>query len=61
VLLLDNCSAHPDEEELTSADSKVIARFLPLNDDSTPIIDFVKGINMMTVSKMHHLSGNNSR
>jgi len=24
-------SAHPDEEELTSVDGKVIAKFLPLN------------------------------
>ena len=31
VLLLDNCSAHPDEEELFSADGKVIAKFLPPN------------------------------
>ena len=31
VLLLDNCSAHPDEEELISADGKVIAKFLPPN------------------------------
>ena len=31
VLLLDNCSAHPDEEELIFADGKVIAKFLPPN------------------------------
>ena len=31
VLLLDNCFAHPDEEELISADGKVIAKFLPPN------------------------------
>ena len=31
VLLLNNCSAHPGEEELISADSKVFARFLPPN------------------------------
>ena len=31
VLLLDNCSAHPDEEELISADGKVIVKFLPPN------------------------------
>ena len=31
VLLLDNSSAHPDEEELISADGKVIAKFLPPN------------------------------
>ena len=31
VLLLDNCSAHTDEEELISADGKVIAKFLPPN------------------------------
>ena len=30
VLLLDNCSAHPDEE-LISADGKVIVKFLPPN------------------------------
>ena len=29
VLLLDNCSAHSDEEELISADGKVIVKFLP--------------------------------
>ena len=31
VLLLDNCSAHPNEEELISADGKVVAKFLPPN------------------------------
>ncbi|XP_062523895.1 jerky protein homolog-like [Corticium candelabrum] len=31
VLLLDNCSAHPNEEDLISADGKVIAKFLPPN------------------------------
>ena len=31
VLLLDNCSAHPDEEQLVSADEKVVAKFLPPN------------------------------
>ena len=31
VLLLDNCSAHPDEEEFISADGKVIVKFLPPN------------------------------
>ena len=31
VLLLDNCSAHPDESELVSRDGKVIAKFLPPN------------------------------
>ena len=31
MFLLDNCSAHPDEEELTSADGKGIAKFLPPN------------------------------
>ncbi len=31
VLLLDNCSAHPDEAELVSRDRKVIAKFLPPN------------------------------
>ena len=31
VLLMDNCSAHPDEEELKSSDGKVIAKFLPPN------------------------------
>ena len=31
VLLLDNCSAHLDEEELISADGKVIVKFLPPN------------------------------
>ncbi len=31
VLLLDNCSAHPDESELLSKDGKIIAKFLPPN------------------------------
>ena len=31
VLLLDNCSAHPDETELMSSDGKIIAIFLPPN------------------------------
>ena len=31
LLLLDNCSAHPDEEELVSSDGKVKALFLPPN------------------------------
>ena len=30
-MLLDNCSAHPSEDELISADCKVTAKFLPLN------------------------------
>lgn len=34
VLLLDNCSAHPNEEELVSTDGKVIAKFLPPNVNS---------------------------
>ena len=31
VLVLDNCSAHPDETELISKDGKVIAKYLPPN------------------------------
>ena len=31
VLLLDNCSAHPDAEELVSADGQIFAFFLPPN------------------------------
>ena len=31
VLLLDNCSAHPNEEDLVSNDGKVIGKFLPPN------------------------------
>ena len=31
ILLLDNCSAHPNEEELISADGNVISKFLPPN------------------------------
>ena len=34
ILLLDNCSAHPDESELVSRDGKVIAKFLPPNVNS---------------------------
>ena len=32
--MLDNCCAHHDEEELISADGKVIVKFLPPNDTS---------------------------
>ena len=31
VLVLDNCSAHPDASELVSDDGKIIAKFLPAN------------------------------
>ena len=31
VLLLDNCSAHPNDDELVSADGKFVAKFLPAN------------------------------
>lgn len=31
VLKLDNCSAHPDEEELMSTDEIVVAKFIPPN------------------------------
>ena len=31
VLVLDNCSAHPGEDELVSDDKKIIAKFLPPN------------------------------
>ena len=31
VLLLDNCSAHPNDDELVSADDKFVAKFLPAN------------------------------
>ena len=31
VLLMDNCSAHPGEEELVSSDGKVMVKFLPPN------------------------------
>ncbi len=31
VLLLDNCSAHPNEDELVSSDGKIRAKFLPPN------------------------------
>ncbi len=31
LLLLDNCSAHPDEDELVSSDGKIEAVFLPPN------------------------------
>jgi len=32
VLHLDNCLAHPDEEELVSSDKKVVAKFLSPNE-----------------------------
>ena len=31
VLLLDNCSAHPDPEDLVSCDGAIFAKFLPPN------------------------------
>ena len=31
ILLIDNCSAHPDEQELTSSDGTIITKFLPPN------------------------------
>ena len=31
ILLLDNCSAHPEESELVSDDSEIFAHFLPAN------------------------------
>ena len=31
ILFLDNCAAHPSEEELVSVDGKIIAKFLPPN------------------------------
>ena len=31
ILFLDNCSAHPSEDELMSADGKITAKFLPPN------------------------------
>lgn len=31
VLLLDNCSAHPEAFDLTSSDGKIFAYFLPAN------------------------------
>ena len=31
VLLIDNCSAQPNEEQLISSDGKIIAKFLPFN------------------------------
>ena len=30
-MFLDNCSAHPSEDELVSADGKITAKFLPPN------------------------------
>ena len=31
VLVLDNCSAHPDAEDLVSDDGAIYAKFLPAN------------------------------
>lgn len=31
VLVLDNCSAHPDPDDLVSDDGKIVAKFLPPN------------------------------
>ena len=36
VLLIDNCSAHPNEKELISYDGKVIAEFLLPNTTVLP-------------------------
>ncbi len=84
VLLLDNCSAHPNEDELVSSDGKIRAKFLPpnvtsliqpmdqgvlesikrrykrkileklilLDDEGVPILDFLRGINMLQISNI---------
>ena len=31
LLILDNCSAHPNEDELASSDGLIVAKFLPPN------------------------------
>ena len=31
MLILDNCSAHPNAEELVSEDGKIFAKYLPPN------------------------------
>ena len=31
ILILDNCSAHPDEHDLVSEDGNIVAKFLPPN------------------------------
>ena len=31
ILILDNCSAHPSEDELISEDGQIVAKFLPPN------------------------------
>ena len=36
ILILDNCAAHPNENELVSDDGKIVAKFLPPN--VTPLI-----------------------
>ena len=40
VLLLDNCSAHPNESELVTKDGKVVAKILPPN--VTSLIPWIK-------------------
>ena len=84
VLLLDNCSAHPNEDELVSSDGKIRAKFLPPNvtsliqpmnqgvlesikrrykrkileklilqdGEGVPILDFLRGINMLQISNI---------
>ena len=84
VLLLDNCSAHPNEDELVSSDGKIRAKFLPPNvasliqpmdqgvlesikrhykrkileklilqdSEGVPILDFLRGINMLQISNI---------
>ena len=84
VLLLDTCSAHPNEDELVSRDGKIRAKFLPPNvtsliqpmdqgvlesikrrykrkileklilqdGEGVPILDFLRGINMLQISNI---------
>lgn len=57
VLLLNNCSAHPDEEELISADRKVIPKLLPPN----VIIDSTHGSRCARVTQMSLSQENSGR
>lgn len=90
ILVLDNCSAHPDEEDLISKDGKVIVKYLPANvtaliqpmdqgvletlkrlykskileelilrdEEGVSIPEFLKSINMLTVSNIIATSWN---
>ena len=54
-MFLDNCSAHPSEDELVSADGKITAKFLPPNVTALvqpmdqDVIEFIKRVNRKSI------------